>query len=72
MSVALHSIRLVYKLLNSYHDRSIQNTVKHLRRRVFQKIMEPGTGHFDKRFVKNTRKRGRAGKHFGVFSLRYS
>ena len=26
------------------------------------------SGHFDKRFVKNTRKRGLAGKHFGVFS----
>ena len=29
-------------------------------------------GHFDKDFVKNTRKRGLTGKHFGVFSPRYS
>ena len=28
-------------------------------------------GHFDKHFVRNTRKRGLSGKH-GVFSLRYS
>ena len=26
-------------------------------------------GHFDKLFLKNTRKTRRAGKHFGVFSL---
>ena len=29
-------------------------------------------GHFDKGFVKNTRKRGPTGKHFAVFSPRYS
>ena len=29
-------------------------------------------GHFDKGFVKNTRKRGPTGKHFGIFSPRYS
>ena len=29
-------------------------------------------GHFDKHFVKNTRWRGPAGKHFEVFSLRCS
>ena len=28
--------------------------------------------HFDKNFVKNTRRRGPAGKHFKVFSPRYS
>ena len=28
-------------------------------------------GHFDEHFVKNTRKRGPAGKHFGSFSPRY-
>ena len=28
-------------------------------------------GHFDKYFVKNTRKKGPAGKNFGVFSPRY-
>ena len=28
--------------------------------------------HFEKHFIKNTRKRGTAGKHFGVFSPRYS
>ena len=29
-------------------------------------------GHFDKHFVKNTRKRGLAGKHFGNICPRYS
>ena len=29
-------------------------------------------GHFDKKFIKNTRKRGPAGKHFGFFSPIYS
>ena len=28
-------------------------------------------GHFDKHFVKNTRKKGSAGKSFGLFSPRY-
>ena len=28
-------------------------------------------GHFDKHFVKNTRKKGPTGKHFGVFSPIY-
>ena len=30
VSDAVHSIRLLYKLLSSYRDRQIQNTVKHL------------------------------------------
>ena len=76
ISDAVHRIRLLYKLRSSYRDRSIQNTVKRLRRSVLQKKkkklnkkwnQEPG--HFDKLFVKNTRKTRRAGKHFGVFSL---
>ena len=29
-------------------------------------------GHFNKHFIKNTRNRGPAGKHFEVFSPRYS
>ena len=29
-------------------------------------------GHFDKHFVKNSRKKGPAGKNFRVFSPRYS
>ena len=29
-------------------------------------------GHFDEHFVKNTRKRGPAGKYFVAFSPRYS
>ena len=29
-------------------------------------------GHFDKHFVKNSRKKGSAGENFGVFSPRYS
>ena len=33
-------------------------------------FVEPG--YFDKHFVKNTRKRGPARKHFENFSLRYS
>ena len=31
VSHAVHRIRLLYKLLSSYQDRRIQNTVKHLR-----------------------------------------
>ena len=31
MSDAVHSIRSLYKLLSSYQDRSIQNTVKHFK-----------------------------------------
>ena len=30
VSVALHCIRLLYKLLSSYRNRRIQNSVKHL------------------------------------------
>ena len=29
-------------------------------------------GHFDKHFIKNTRKEGQAGKNFGIFFPRYS
>ena len=36
-------------------------------RRSFLKL-----GHFDKLFVKNTRKKGPAGKNLGAFSPRYS
>ena len=69
ISDVVHSIRSLYKLLISYRDRNIQNIVKHLRRSVLQKKRwNQESGHFDKRFVKNTRKRGLAGKHFGVFS----
>ena len=37
VSDVVHSIRPLYKLLSSYRDRRIQNTVKHLRRSVSQK-----------------------------------
>ena len=37
ISDAVHRIRLLYKLRSSYRDRSIQNTVKRLRRSVLQK-----------------------------------
>ena len=37
VSDAVHSIRSVYKLLSSYRERRIQNTVKHLRWSVLQK-----------------------------------
>ena len=73
-------ITSLYKLLSSYRDRGIQNTVKHLRWSVFQKrTMLEGRcatrnfsgggrfvklGHFDKHFIKNTRKRGPTRKHF--------
>ena len=36
-SDAVHNIRSLYKLLNSYPDRRIQNTVKRLRWSVSQK-----------------------------------
>ena len=41
-----------------------QGKVGRERRGKFVKL-----GHFDKDFVKNTRKRGPAGKHFGDFLL---
>ena len=34
---AVHSIRSLYKLLSSYQDRRVQNTVKHLRWSILQK-----------------------------------
>ena len=37
MSYPIHSIRSHYKLLSSYQDRRIQNTMKHLRWNVLQK-----------------------------------
>ena len=37
MSDAVQSIRSLNKLLSSYQDRSIQNTVKHLRFSILQK-----------------------------------
>ena len=37
VSDAVHSIRSLYKLLSSYRDKDIQDTVKHLRCRVLQK-----------------------------------
>ena len=37
ISDAVHSIRSLYKLLSSYRDRRIQNTVKHLRFSFLQK-----------------------------------
>ena len=90
MSDTVHSSRSLNKLLSSYQDRHIQNTVKHWRWSVLQKEQclsagaQPeifqGTGgrgflelgHFDKHFVKSTRKRGPTKKHFGSFSPRYS
>ena len=37
VSDAVNSIRSLYKLLSSYRDRRIQNTVKHIRWNVLQK-----------------------------------
>ena len=34
---AVHSVRSLYKLLSSYQDRRVQNTVKHLRWSILQK-----------------------------------
>ena len=69
-SDAVHSKTSLYKSLNSYHERRIQNTVKHLRWGFL--LNEGGRfvelGQFDKYFVKNTRKRGSA--TFEIFSLR--
>ena len=89
VSNEVHCIRSLYKLLSSYRDRHIQNTVKHLRWSVLQKQWylnagaQPGIfqgkgerfvelGHLDKDFIRNTRKRGSAGKYLGVFSPRCS
>ena len=37
VSDAVNSIRSLYKLLSSYRDKRIQNTVKHIRWNVLQK-----------------------------------
>ena len=37
VSDIVHSISSLYKLLSSYQDRHIQNTVKHLRWSILQK-----------------------------------
>ena len=37
-SAAVHSMRSLYKLLSSYRDRCIQNTVTHLRLCVLQEV----------------------------------
>ena len=37
VSDAVHTIKLLYKLLSRYRDRHIQNTDKHLRWSLFQK-----------------------------------
>ena len=65
------SIRSMYKL-HSYRERNV-NQKPGAQPKMFQ-----GRGgfvelrHFDKHFVKNTRKKGPAGEHFEVFSPRYS
>ena len=80
MSDAAHSIRSFYKLLSTYLDRCIQNTVEHLRWSVLQKelcmtaVGQPeifhGKGGRRLDFTKNTRKRGLGGHSFfnGKFS----
>ena len=87
VSDPVHSIRSLYKLLSSYRDRDIFRTLSNIERlakrsmpecrcttRLFQgrrgRFVE--LGHFDKLFIKNTRKRDPTRKHFEVFSLRYS
>ena len=74
MSYAVHNIRSLYKLLSSYRDRCIQNTVKHLRWNVLLNGRVRGVylGYFNNQFVKDPRKRDPIGKHFGIFSPRYS
>ena len=86
VSDAVHSVKSRNKLLSSYRDRRIQSTVKHLRWSVLQKELSLSAGaqaeifqsrksfvevgHFDKYFVKNTRKKSLARKRF--FSPRHS
>ena len=60
MSDSVQSIRPLYKLLSSYWDRDVFRTLSNI------------LGHFDKHCIENTRKKGTAGKHFEVFSPRYS
>ena len=70
VSDAVHNIRSLYKLLSSYRDRPIQNTVKHLRWNVLQNLSAGAQPEFfQKHLVNKKRKTGLAGKHFGVFSL---
>ena len=85
---AVHSIRSLYKSLSSYHKTYSEHCVtfkmEHFAKRIMPEcqyatriFQHSGCfielGHFDKHFVKNTRKkRPHTGKHFGVFSPRYS
>ena len=78
MSDAVHNIRSLYKLLITYREWCIPNTVKHLRWSDWQRCRKAGEewvvelGHLNKHCVKNTRQRGPAGKHFEVASARCS
>ena len=59
--------------IKSFDWISLENTVTGAQQEIFQGrggFVE--LGHLDKHFVKNTRKKGAAGKNFGVFSPRYS
>ena len=62
VSDAVHNIRSLYKLLITYRERCIPNTVKHLRWSDCQRCRKAGEksvvelGHFNKHCVKNTRK----------------
>ena len=83
---AVHSIRSLHKLLSSYWGRGVFRTLLNIWDGAFckknnawvkvhnQKFFRgrfAEKGHFDKDFVKSTRKCSPAGKHFGVFLPRY-
>ena len=81
VSDAVNSLRSPYKLRSSYQDTRIQNIVKHLRwtvnagagaqKKFFRAVEEGGMklGHFNKHFVKNTRKMASQGNILEFFLL---
>ena len=88
VSDSVYSIKSLYKLLTSYRDRHIQNTVKHLKWNVLQKEYlsagaQPeifqgrcgteGCGTMAfRQAFRQKYKKRSARKHFGVFSPRHS
>ena len=82
VSGAVHSIRSLYKLLSSYRDKDLFRTLSNIQGRAFYKKNNApmqvcatrnflGRAYFEELgyfgyFVKNTKKKRRAGKHFGV------
>ena len=57
VSDAVHNIRSLYKLLSSYRDRPIQNTVKHLRWNVLQNLSAGAQPEFFQKHLVNKKRK---------------